>query len=366
MKTYRADEAYAGLETAANAGLRWDDFCHEAARLLTQAIPFDSLCMGTADPATNLLCGAVMHDLDQLTTDDFVAAEYGAPDYNHFVDLAQRSVGVSILAEATEGNPQLSRRYREFLTRGDIPHEMRSTLRSGGRMWGVVTLYRTNGRTGFSPGEAAFMHRIEPVLARGLRRGLIVGDLQRARRSSTAAVVILNAADQVVSATDAAEQRFQDLGGVLWSSLPVPVVSVLAAARGVAGQFVPEMQVRTQDGEWLTLHAARVRGPEGVTTDVAVTIAPAGPAEIIPLVVAAYGLTEREQNVVQQVLGGGSTAEIARRLYLSPYTVQDHLKAIFEKVGVSSRRELTSRVFLDHYVGRFGQSPTATGWFSEG
>ncbi|GAA1667230.1 LuxR C-terminal-related transcriptional regulator [Kribbella yunnanensis] len=366
MKTYRAESAYTGLETVANAGLRWDDFCQEAAELLEQAIPFDSLCMGTADPATNLLCGAVMHDLEQLTNDEFFAVEYGDPDYNRFVDLARQPVGVSILAEATEGNLQLSRRYRDVLTRGDIPHEMRSALRSGGRMWGVVTLYRTNGRTGFSPGEAAFMHRIEPVLTRGLRRGLIVGDLQRSQLSSTTAVVILNAADQVISATDAAEQRIQELGGELWSGLPVPVLSVLAAARDVAGQWVPQMQVRTQSGEWLTVNAARVRGQAGLTTDIAVTIAPAGPAEIIPLVVAAYGLTEREQGVVQQVLSGGSTAEIARRLHLSPYTVQDHLKAIFEKVGVSSRRELTSRVFFDHYVGRFGQSPTATGWFAEG
>ncbi|WP_405061847.1 helix-turn-helix transcriptional regulator [Kribbella sp. NBC_01505] len=366
MKTYRAEGASAGLEAVADAGLRWDDFCVAATELLGRAIPFDSLCMGTADPATNLLCGAVMHDLDQLTTDEFVAAEYGDPDYNHFVDLAQRPVGVSILAEETEGNPQLSRRYREFLTRGDIPHEMRSALRSGGRMWGVLTLYRSSGRSGFSPGEADFLRRIEPVLARGLRRGLIVGDLQRAQRSSAAAVVILNAADQVVSATDAAEQRFQDLGGDLWSQLPVPVVSVLAAARGVGGSFVPELQIRTMAGEWLTLHAARVRGPEGVTTDIAVTISPAGPAEIVPLVIAAYGLTGREQGVVQQVLSGASTQEIAQRLHLSPYTVQDHLKVVFEKVGVSSRRELTSRVFFDHYVGRLGQSPTATGWFAEG
>ncbi|TDD49288.1 LuxR family transcriptional regulator [Kribbella antibiotica] len=366
MKTYRAETAYAGLEAAADAGLRWDDFCRAATELLAQAIPFDSLCMGTSDPATNLLCGAVLHDLDQLSTEEFVEAEYGDPDYNHFVDLARRTVGVSILDEATDGNPQLSRRYREFLTRIDIPHEMRSALRSTGRMWGVVTLYRSTGRSGFSPGEAAFMHRIEPVLARGLRRGLIVGDVQRAERSAANAVVILNAADQVVSATDAAEQRFLDLGGDLWSLLPVAVKSVVAAARGVAGQWVPEMQVRTQAGEWLTLHAARVRGPEGTTDDVAVTIAPAGPAEIIPLVVAAHGLTKREQQVVQQVLAGASTAEIARRLHMSPYTVQDHLKVVFEKVGVSSRRELTSRVFFDHYVGRFGQSPTATGWFAGG
>jgi hypothetical protein len=49
---------------------------------------------------------------------------------------------------------------------------------------------------------------------------------------------------------------------------------------------------------------------------------------------------------------GFSTDDIAARLQLSAYTVQDHLKAIFDKSGASSRGDLVARLFFDHYVPR--------------
>jgi DNA-binding NarL/FixJ family response regulator len=66
------------------------------------------------------------------------------------------------------------------------------------------------------------------------------------------------------------------------------------------------------------------------------------------------------------VARGLSTSAIAGRLYLSPYTVQDHLKSIFEKAGVGMRGGLVARLFFEHYAPRLtsGAPIQPDGWFS--
>jgi DNA-binding CsgD family transcriptional regulator len=54
-------------------------------------------------------------------------------------------------------------------------------------------------------------------------------------------------------------------------------------------------------------------------------------------------LDQRDQ-LLEVALQGQSTKAIASALVISPWTAQDHLKAIYEKVGVSSRSELVSLV----------------------
>ena len=80
------------------------------------------------------------------------------------------------------------------------------------------------------------------------------------------------------------------------------------------------------------------------------TFEPAKAADIAPLIVEAYELTQRELEVTRLIARGLGTSQVARELYLSPHTVRDHVKAVFEKVGVSSRGELVAKVFADHYA----------------
>jgi DNA-binding CsgD family transcriptional regulator/tetratricopeptide (TPR) repeat protein len=55
------------------------------------------------------------------------------------------------------------------------------------------------------------------------------------------------------------------------------------------------------------------------------------------------GLTKREAEVLDQLRAGLTNAEIARRLYLSPRTVDHHVSAILAKLGVSSRAEAAAQ-----------------------
>ena len=121
------------------------------------------------------------------------------------------------------------------------------------------------------------------------------------------------------------------------------------AIRHGAGDGTARTRVRTRRGRWLACHASCLRAADGTTREVAVVIEPAPPAAVAPLVVEAYDLTEREQEIVHLLARGAGTAEMAEGLYLSRHTVRDHVKAIFAKTGVSSRGELVAKLFAEFY-----------------
>ena len=76
-------------------------------------------------------------------------------------------------------------------------------------------------------------------------------------------------------------------------------------------------------------------------------IAPAGPKEVLSLSAIGYGLSPREQEVVDLTVRGASTKQISQALYISGYTVKDHLSNIFGKVGVRDRRSLVKQLYLN-------------------
>jgi DNA-binding CsgD family transcriptional regulator len=92
--------------------------------------------------------------------------------------------------------------------------------------------------------------------------------------------------------------------------------------------------------------------PTRETEAVAVIIEEPSPGDLAPVLMMAYGLTKQEQTLTALICRGASTREIATHLSITPHTVQDHLKAIFDKTGVRSRRELVARLLREEYLPR--------------
>ena len=55
---------------------------------------------------------------------------------------------------------------------------------------------------------------------------------------------------------------------------------------------------------------------------------------------AARGLTRRERDVVHLVFKGLKNKEIAEELFISPYTVDNHLRSIYRKMDVRNRASI--------------------------
>jgi len=352
-------------------GLDIAGFFEEAGRTLRKAVAFDGFCSMTVDPATMLLTSHIAHDsvrpedVPRLGRNEFLEE-----DVNKFAVLARAAPPAGVLTDATGHLPERSPRYRDILRPNGFRDELRVALLDEGACWGWVALYRREESGDFELVDAELVASLSPLLAAGLRRAILLAAVATDEEPDAPGLILLAAGGTVEATTPTVDRWLSKLIGEAPAEGDLPAVvnnvayrALLGARGGASGGA--RARVPTSAGTWLVIHGAVVGDPEEGRT--AVILEPARSPEIAPLIIAAHGLTAREREVTQLVLHGLSTAEIAAQLHLSEYTVQDHLKAIFEKVGVRSRRELVAQIFFQHYVPRLqtGAQIGATGWFVE-
>jgi DNA-binding CsgD family transcriptional regulator len=207
-------------------------------------------------------------------------------------------------------------------------------------------------------------------IAEGIRRAILTTALAADDGADPPGLILVREDDSVESLTPAAKFWLSEILDSTADSgeLPIIVASVAHRARQAFAertQEVAQARVPRRAGGWLLLDASMMG--DDAQGRVGVIVHRASPPQIAGLIAEAYGLSKREREVTRLVLNGLSTREISDRLTLSPYTVQDHLKAVFEKVGVRSRRDLVARLFLQHYAPRLESSAKigANGGFAE-
>jgi DNA-binding CsgD family transcriptional regulator len=317
---------------------------------------YDKPCWYTLDPAS-LLITSHYHDGLPAYPSKMLLHEFYGEDVNKVSDVVRSEAGISTLHEATGGDPSSSPSWHMNMTMGG-DQEMIAALRIGRSVWGAVGLYRAPGEPMFDSEEKAFLKAVGPDLAKGARTGLLVGEARDPQWPDSPGLVVLSEDGEVESTTPGVERWLSDLpdGDLDADRLPPALHAVAGRAlRTAEGDDDPGevalARVLSRSGTWIILHGTSLVASG--SRRAAVIVEPGHPARITPLLMSAYGLTEREQEVTRFVLRGDSTAQIAERLVVSPHTVQEHLKKIFEKTAVRSRRELVGKVFFAHYEPRF-------------
>jgi DNA-binding NarL/FixJ family response regulator len=297
----------------ADASLGRHEYARAAARVLRRAVPYDGVAAVWFDPATG------------LPVDTWSDAADIEPDIGEFRQLADSG---------------------RRAARNGCGDELRAVTVFDSGMFGGIVMHREGGAPSFTARDVDLLASLTGGCAE-VQRVTLEHDLAADAGDGDRGLLLLDD-DDAVEMADAAAAAWLDELPARRRPLPLVVTAVAERAREIASGHsgvAATARARTASGRWAVVRGSVLHN--GTRTRTAVTLEPARAPQLVELIVEAYGLTPRERHVTELVAQGLTNAAIAARLYLSVYTVQDHLKAIFEKLAVANRGELVARLFVD-------------------
>jgi DNA-binding CsgD family transcriptional regulator len=315
---------------------------------IRQVVSFDAYAWLLTDPETSV-GSAPLADVPCLEELPRLIRLKYLTEVNRWTTL--RSAPVALLQEATGGDPSRSLLWRELLGRCGVGDVASLVFRDRFGCWGFLDLWRSGTPARFHPAEAAYLAGIADPVTLALRRSqanALVACPSRGARLGP--VVLLLSPDlEVRGQTPETQEYLRMLVPPAGDRPPIPasaynVAAQLLAVEASVDRNLPSARVHLLDGLWVTLRAARIGDDEpGEERAIAVTIEETSPPERVALFVRAFGFSARETELLGHLVSGTDTRELARRMFLSEHTVQDHLKSIFAKTSARNRRTLLSR-----------------------
>jgi DNA-binding CsgD family transcriptional regulator len=340
----RAAAARRELAALAGSGLAVGELYAAAMDVVATVVPFDAACWGTVDPETTIITSGVTRDFAPSPAQQarYAELEASGEEPNALSVLVARRSPAARLTDVG-ARRAASARWNDLYRPLGIGYDLRAPLRAGGRVWGVAELFRAPGSLDFDDREVEFVASTSDLLGAAARAAVLAPGGEGEAVDDGPALLVVSRTGTPEAVTPAAE-------GWMERAIGDGLEGLGMALRGVVGAVssgLPSARARCRiDGRWVALHASPLRRRDADDA-IAVSIEPAGTAEVSRLLLAAHGLSDREREVCEEVLAGRSSKEIAARLFISTHTVQDHLKAVFAKVGVSSRRELVAHLRPD-------------------
>lgn len=352
MTTDRARErCRERLRLLGSARLERDEFAHEVVGVLRQAIGFDGpTCWALADPASLLPVG---HEITGADAALYASVpRLTALHQGHEAASDRAAAGgelpAATLSGSTGGDLARNQLWDECFRPNGVGDCFFLACRDRHGCWGWLNASRGSSDPPYTAEDARLLNDVSASVGATLR-GLMTGDSAVPATSPPPGVIVCDRHLREVGWSPSAREwiaRFPD--GPLFRShgLLPPVVYGVAGRLLAAGDGTPpgaaRARVRTSAGGWAVVDGQPLEGD--AAGRIALTIRAATAEEVVGLLCRVHALTPRERELVRLVVEGLNTRQVAERLFITPYTVKDHLKAVFDKVGVRSRGQLVRRM----------------------
>ena len=329
------------LERVSESRLDCESIRREAIAELQRVIGFDRWCWPLADPET-LLPGSGLADHDfGPAIPRSLELEYSTDDFASKRVLARRANSAGSLRAETGGDLARSPRWDEVLRPVGIGDVAAVACRDALGCWGWIEAYRDGADPPFEEQDLHFLASVGPSLASALRRTMYANN-GAVTVLSPPGVIVLDSNLSLVSWTPGARAWLDALPSAAlfarFGMLPSVIYPAATLARTRGSAAGAHALLPAVDGRWVMIEAAPLEGE--ADGEIAVTLRSATGSETFDVLCRAYALSQREHQVVAALVAGLDTSAVTQRLFISRHTVQDHLKSVFAKTGVHSRREL--------------------------
>jgi DNA-binding CsgD family transcriptional regulator len=324
------------------SGLDSESIRREAIARLQRVVGFDRWCWPLADPETLLPGGGLAeHDYGPGVPRS-LELEYSGDDFAAKHVLARRWNPAGSLNAETGGDLARSPRWEQVLRPAGIGDVAVVACRDAFGCWGWIEAYRDGADPQFDDDDLDLLVSVGPGLGSALRRNAMGASREGAVERRPPGVLLLDASLRLTSWTEAARPWIDALPSAglnaTWGILPTVIYPAATLARSGNGADRAHALLRAVDGRWVMIEAACLEGERD--GEIAVTLRSPTPAETLRLLSRTYGLSSRERDLVALLAAGLDTRAVGEQLHISPHTVQDHLKSVFGKTGIHSRREL--------------------------
>ncbi len=268
-----------------------------------------------------------------------------------FAELSGENPVLAYVRRTRDGRPRrisdfLSRReyhslrlYREFY--GQIEAEYQVALTLPSRPPVVIGLALTRSQEDFSDREVAALGSARPHLIQAYRnaelaaaREATIDALEAGLEQVGTAVIVVDGYGRVDMATPAGRRLLAGPLGAPNKRISAAAIAALAARREAGTPATEPLVLDGEDGSTISLRV--LRGPEGGSEILVIEPETSG---LSVLALEALGLTRRQAEALRWIALGRRGPDVARLMGLSPRTVEKHLQAAYERLGVSSSSE---------------------------